>query len=236
MERENVFSEGEMSPRHNKPKSRAKDTTSMSESRMTESTIPLRATIGEQLAQARFGSTQRALGFYRQQVVTELNAAMQKFVREQEFVFIATANAQGHADSSIRVGPPGFIHILTATRVAYPEYRGNGVMASVGNILENPYVSLMFIDFYKSTIGLHVNGTARVIDNGRLAEEPDITGAILKDAGVKGGRHPECWIVVDVEEAYIHCSKHIPLLEKKDKHVHWGSDDERYKGGNFFQL
>jgi hypothetical protein len=94
---------------------------------------------------------------------------------------------------------------------------------------------MMFIDFFNSTIGLHVNGTAQVIDNNRLAEEFDVSGAILKDSGVKGGRHPECWIVVDVEEAYIHCSKHIPLLGKKDKHVHWGTDDECHKRGDFFQ-
>jgi len=213
----------------------AEETTSMSESLTKESGVPLLGTPGEHLAQTRFGTAQRALGFYRQQVFPELNDVMQKFVREQELVFIATANARGHADSSFRSGPPGFIHILTSQRLAYPEYRGNGVMASVGNILENPYVGMMFIDFFRSTIGLHVNGTAQVIDNGRLAEEFDVTGAILKDSGVKGGRHPECWIVVDVEEAYIHCSKHIPLLGKKDKQIHWGTDDEHHKGGNFFQ-
>ena len=99
---------------------------------------------GEQLAQTRFGTAQRARGFYRQQVFSELNDVMQKFILEQGFVFIATADAQGNADSSFRAGPPGFIHILNPTRLAYPEYRGNGIMASVGNTLENPHVGLMF--------------------------------------------------------------------------------------------
>jgi len=37
-----------------------------------------------------------------------------------------------------------------------------------------------------------------------------------------------------VEEAYIHCSKHIPLMQKRDKTIHWGTDDEKLKGGDFF--
>jgi predicted pyridoxine 5'-phosphate oxidase superfamily flavin-nucleotide-binding protein len=170
---------------------------------------------GEQRAQSRFGNTQRALAFFRQQVFPELNDVMKKFIQEQECVFIATANAHGAADSSFRAGPPGFVHILSSKQLAYPEYRGNGVMASVGNILENPQIGLMFIDFFKSTIGLHVNGAAKVIENGCLSEEPGVTNALLEDAVLKGGRQPECWIIIDVIEAYIHCSKHIPLLKKR---------------------
>ncbi len=96
-------------------------------------------------------------------------------------------------------------------------------------------MGMMFIDFFKSTIGLHVNGMARVVENSRLAQELDMTDAIRQASQVKGGRHPKCWIVVDVEEAYIHCSKHIPLMEKQDKSMHWGTDDKHHKRGDFFQ-
>jgi hypothetical protein len=41
-------------------------------------------------------------------------------------------------------------------------------------------------------------------------------------------------VFVDVEEAYIHCSKHIPLMKKLDKTIHWGTDDEQSKGGDYF--
>ncbi len=54
----------------------------------------LLGTSGEQLAQSCFGTAQRASEFYKQQVLPELNAVMQKFILEQEFVFIATADAQ----------------------------------------------------------------------------------------------------------------------------------------------
>jgi hypothetical protein len=43
-------------------------------------------------------------------------------------------------------------------------------------------------------------------------------------------------VTIGVEEAYIHCSKHVPLLQRLDKHIAWGTDDERLKGGNFFKV
>jgi hypothetical protein len=41
--------------------------------------------------------------------------------------------------------------------------------------------------------------------------------------------------LITVEEAYIHCSKHIPHLKKLDKKIHWGTDKETHKGGDFFK-
>ena len=52
----------------------------------------------------------------------------------------------------------------------YPEYRGNGVFANLGNIRENPHIGLLIIDFYKDTIGLHVNGKARIVENEDLMQ------------------------------------------------------------------
>jgi predicted pyridoxine 5'-phosphate oxidase superfamily flavin-nucleotide-binding protein len=191
---------------------------------------------GERRAQHMFGTGRRAMAFYQNQMMRELNINMQEFIARQEMVFIATADARGTCDCSFRAGTPGFIQILNSTTLAYPEYRGNGVMASVGNILENPQIGLMFVDFTQSTVGLHLNGKAQVITNDDIVRFPHATASLIDEATIGGGRHPECWIVIDVEEAYIHCSKHIPLLKKLDKPIHWGTDDEHLKGGNFFKV
>jgi len=87
-------------------------------------------------------------------------------------------------------------------------------MASVGNILENSQIGLLFIDFLQSTVGLHINGKAKVLTNDDIIRLSNVTNAILADATRSGGCHPECWTLVEVEEAFIHCSKHIPLLKK----------------------
>jgi len=168
---------------------------------------------GESRAQRIFGTDRRAAAFYRNQMESELNDTMQSLIARQEMVFLSTANAKGECDCSFRAGTVGFVKVLNSNWLAYPEYRGNGVMASVGNILENPQIGLMFIDFFQSTVGLHVNGEAKALPNDEIIRLPNVTGAILGDATMSGGRHPECWTLVEVEEAFIHCSKHIPLLK-----------------------
>ena len=93
-------------------------------------------------------------------------------------------------------------------------------MASMGNILENPYIGMTFIDFFENTIGLHVNGKAKIVENDALLA--DKTQASVVNDIQEGGVAPERWIFITVEEAYIHCSKHIPHLKKLDKKIHWG--------------
>lgn len=190
---------------------------------------------GERRAQHMFGTDRRAMAFYQNQMMREMNVIMQEFIARQEMVFIATADAKGECDCSFRAGTAGFVQVLDSKTLAYPEYRGNGVLASVGNILENPQIGLMFIDFIQSTVGLHINGNAQVLNNDEIVRLPHATASLIDEAAMSGGRHPECWVVVEVEEAYIHCSKHIPLLKKLDKTVHWGTDDEHIKGSNFFK-
>jgi hypothetical protein len=60
--------------------------------------------------------------------------------------------------------------------------------------------------------------------------------AVVEAAQLTGGRRPEAWIVVDVDEAYIHCSKHVPLMKRLDKQIAWGTDDESVKGGDYFKV
>lgn len=198
--------------------------------------MKLPGSAGEHLAQERYGTTRRAQAFYEHQMLDRLNAHMREFIARQEMFFVATADAHGECDCSFRAGPPGFVHVLDDRTLAYPEYRGNGVMASVGNLLENAHVGLVFVDFFRTTVGLHVNGAARVVENADLpGARPDLPAAVLEAMQTGGGRRPERWILVTVEEAYIHCSKHVPLLQKLDKNIHWGTDDAGHKGGDFFR-
>ena len=193
------------------------------------------ASPAEQQAQQRFGSSARAAAFYTNQMLDHLNPLMQQFIARQEMVFIATADAAGRCDCSFRAGTPGFVQVLNEKTVAYPEYRGNGVLASMGNILENPQIGMIFLDYYQSTVGLHVNGAARVLSPDDLTTFPHLPAGMVEASRMKGGRRAEAWIIIDVEEAYIHCSKHVPLMKRQDKQIAWGTDDESVKGGDFFK-
>ncbi|MFI2260226.1 pyridoxamine 5'-phosphate oxidase family protein [Streptomyces tubercidicus] len=188
---------------------------------------------GEHLVQQRLGTTERADRFYGDQVLDHLNVRMQEFVARQEMFFLATADRHGDCDSTFRAGPPGFVQVLDDRTLAYPEYRGNGVMASIGNISENPRLGILMIDFTRDRIGLHINGRARVV----MDEEMRAQYADLPVDPVPG-RRAQLWVTVEVEEAYIHCSKHIPRLQKVPVQGRgaqaWGTDDTKRKGGDFF--
>jgi len=185
---------------------------------------------GERELQQAWGTEERALRFYDRQVRDHLTEKMQDLIRRQEMVFVATADARGNCDCSPRFGQPGFVEITSPTQLAYPEFRGNGVFASLGNISENPHIGLVFVDFLATTVGLHVNGTARI----RSAEEAP---AALDSSGYGNpsrGSLLERWVVIDIDEAYIHCAKHVPRLQKLEKRIRWGTDDPKAKSDGFF--
>ena len=170
---------------------------------------------GEQELQQQFGSQDRATRFYNRQMYDHLTQHMQSFIRRQEMVFIATADARGNCDCSPRFGKMGFVVVLDEKTLAFPEFRGNGVFASLGNIRENPHVGLVFIDFFDSTVGLHVNG------NARIGEPKNVPDSLSFQENTYKGEHSsrliERWVIVQVEEAYIHCSKHVPPFAKTGK-------------------
>ena len=191
---------------------------------------------GEHDLQERYGNRKRAEAFYKNQMLSFLNPQMRTFIARHEMFFLSTADAHGECDVSFRAGEAGFVHVLDETMLVYPEYRGNGVTASLGNIAENPHAALLFVDFIRDKVGLHVNGAARILSNEELLASPDFSAALRADIAETGGRRPERWVLVTVEEAYIHCSKHIPLMEKIEaQERHWGTDDVRAKGGDYFQ-
>ena len=184
---------------------------------------------GEHALQEYCRTTERAARFYETQFSSCLTPLMRAFIERMEMAFIATSDGAGECDSSFRAGPPGFFRVLDEQTLAYPEYRGNGVMASLGNLVENPHIGVLFIDFERDLIGLHVNGDVQVLSPAEMRElEPDMAEPSHP------GRRPEHWVVVSVTEAYVHCSKHIPKLVAQSRVRHWGTDNPRLKGGDHF--
>jgi uncharacterized protein len=189
---------------------------------------------GEHYLQKKLNTEKRASLFYKTQLLNNLNSEMCEFIAKQEFVFISTADSNGECDASFRSGHAGFVSVLNENMLIFPEYRGNGVLASMGNISENPHIGMIFIDFYESSIGLHVNGKAEILSQEELEAETEYSEKISLALGQCGARKPVSWIRVVVEESYIHCSKHIPLMQKREKTIQLGSDEGKLKSDNFF--
>jgi predicted pyridoxine 5'-phosphate oxidase superfamily flavin-nucleotide-binding protein len=196
---------------------------------------------GEHRLQEKYGKTTHAMAFYKHQVIDHLNSAMQAFLARQEMMYVGSADAKGNADCAFRCGHAGFVKVLDERTLAYPEYRGNGVMASLGNVSENPHVGLLFVDF-GDQIGLHINGGARIVENNEFleflkdhpAEQAVLGDAVIKDILESDGGHLERWVMVSVEEAYVQCSKHIPPMRRLDHEIMWGEEQHHLKGGDYF--
>jgi hypothetical protein len=198
--------------------------------------MPMPGSNGEHRLQENLGTTVRARAFYDHQVLDHLNERMQEFIGRMEMVFVATADAAGEADCSFRAGPRGFVAVLDEATVAYPEYRGNGVMGSLGNIVENGHVGLLFVDFCGDGVGLHVNGCAAIVSREDMAARAGPAGPIHEGLARSGGLAADRWVLVSVEEAYIHCAKHIPrMVERPQEPRAWGTDDPERKRGDYFR-
>ena len=92
------------------------------------------------------------------------------FIQRSPMFFIATADARGHPDCSYKGGLPGFVHVLDDHTLAIPDYDGNGMYRTWGNVLVNPHVGLLFLDF-ENPKRIRVNGTARVAEDDPLRTE-----------------------------------------------------------------
>ena len=182
---------------------------------------------GEKILQEVYGTVRKANSFYDNQMIDHINEQMKAFISEQKMMFISTSDMNGNCDSSFRAGTKGFVTVLDKTTLLYPEYSGNGVMASLGNISENPHIGILFIDFFQHQIGLHINGAAAIMEHEQLIDSlrPDLSNFQF----VNHIEKPNLWVRIDVHEAYIHCSRMIPKLVTIEN----ASNEKRY--GDFFK-
>lgn len=96
---------------------------------------------------------------------------------------------------------------------------------------------MLILDLYRDSVGLHINGRARVIENDELSAYTDkLPKEVTELLALEGNKRPERWVMVEIEEAYIQCSKHIPLVQKKERTIDWGTDSVAAKKGDYFQL
>jgi predicted pyridoxine 5'-phosphate oxidase superfamily flavin-nucleotide-binding protein len=95
------------------------------------------------------------------------------FIEARDMFFLATADAQGRPNCSYKGGDPGFVRVVDDRTIAFPNYDGNGMYLSTGNVLANPEVGILFIDFERGN-RMRLNGTASVqLDDPLLPEYPE---------------------------------------------------------------
>jgi hypothetical protein len=138
--------------------------------------------------------------------------ADQRFIESRPMFFLATADAAGHPDCSYKGGRPGFVRVIDARTLAFPSYDGNGMFKSLGNVLVNPHVGLLFIDF-ETPRRLRVNGRASVREDDPLREQ--FVGAQLIVRVEADAIFPNCPRYIHTmrmveESTYAPCEGHTP--------------------------
>jgi uncharacterized protein len=93
------------------------------------------------------------------------------FIESMPYFFLATADADGRPDCSFKGGAPGFVRITGPSELAFPDYDGNGMFKSLGNLVVNAHVGLLFIAMHDKPRRLRVNGMASVRDDDPLLKE-----------------------------------------------------------------
>jgi uncharacterized protein len=81
------------------------------------------------------------------------------FLERRDMFFLATVDATGQPTCSYKGGDPGFVTVVDDRTLAFPNYDGNGMYLSMGNVDASHRVGLLFIDFERQD-RMRVDGTA----------------------------------------------------------------------------
>lgn len=95
---------------------------------------------------------------------TSLDARQREWIEAADTLFIASFHPEGGADASHRGGMPGFVRVLGPRRLTFPDYPGNAMFNTLGNLVEYPRAGLLFVDFTNGDL-LQVTGRARLEDD-----------------------------------------------------------------------
>jgi predicted pyridoxine 5'-phosphate oxidase superfamily flavin-nucleotide-binding protein len=120
--------------------------------------------------QDRFDTRRLADGVERRIVKTEIIAEHRAFIESRDMFWLATIDHQGRPTVSYKGGEPGFVRVLDATTLAFPCYDGNGMFYSMGNLIGNDKVGMLFVSF-EQPHRLRVQGIASVRDDDPLLAE-----------------------------------------------------------------
>lgn len=153
---------------------------------------------GQRRLQQRFGSTALADRLVEKLHRSAFSDADKAFIEASSFFFLATADAEGRPDCSHKGGAPGFVRVMGPSELVFPDYDGNGMFRSLGNIAVNPSVGLLFLAMNDAPKRLRVNGRARL-----SFDDPLMANFAQAQALVR----------VSVEHIFPNCPRYIHDLE-----------------------
>jgi uncharacterized protein len=172
---------------------------------------------GNRQLQDRFDSRRISDRLEEKLTRKEFSADDKAFIEALPYFFLATADAEGRPDCSFKGGPPGFVRVTGPSEIAFPDYDGNGMFKSLGNIVVNPEVGLLFIAMHDKPRRLRVNGHASVSENDPLLSETVGAQLIVR---------------VAARAIFPNCPRYIPAMQSVEPSIyipHPGQDSPEPK-------
>ena len=127
------------------------------------------------------------------------------FIENASYFFLATADAEGRPDCSIKCGQPGFVRVTGPAELAFPDYDGNGMFKSLGNTLVNAEIGMLFIAMHGKPQRLRVNGRATVVHDDPLMAETVGAQLIVR---------------VAARAIFPNCPRYIPTMQLNEPSVY----------------
>jgi len=123
----------------------------------------------------------------------ELEDIHSDYINSRDYFFLSTVNADGMPTVSYKGGAVGFVKVMGPNRLIFPNYDGNGMWMSLGNIDEAAKVGMLFMDMV-TPWRIRVQGSAK------LTDDPELMGLF-----------PGCNKVIDVsvEVVFQNCARYI---------------------------
>jgi len=143
--------------------------------------------------QAQFDSLPLAAALEAAIVRDELDEMHRAFIESRDYFFLSTVDASGCPTVSHKGGPPGIVTVLDSSTIAFPNYDGNGMFLSMGNIADTAKIGLLFIDF-ETPNRIRIQATATVSSDDELLP-----------------RYPGANLIVraHVDKVFINCARYI---------------------------
>jgi uncharacterized protein len=160
---------------------------------------------GNRQLQDRFGSRALADVLENKLKRTQFTEDDKAFIESLPYFFLATSDAEGRPDCSFKGGMPGFVRVTGPNELAFPDYDGNGMFKSLGNLLVNDNVGMLFIAMHGNPKRLRVNGAATV-----SADDPLLDDAVGAQMIVRVRAHA----------IFPNCPRYIPTLELAEPSIY----------------
>jgi hypothetical protein len=123
--------------------------------------------------------------------------------------FLSTVDEQGFPSSSYKGGAPGFVRVPNSRTLVFPNYDGNGMFMSLGNIEAKAKVGLLFIDF-ETPQRMRVRGEARLLRDGpMLASYPGASIAVE----------------VEIERVWQNCPRYVHKMQPVEQSPYLPAED-----------